>query len=300
MRTDSPAPLGWRPRNERDTCVCGRPRRDIAENVWVRPDPDPVDAKYYYSCACGTLSAVNLFFNEESYRDVPIEAYSIPQAKWDLNRARIEWIRDRIPQDFAEGAVVYDLGSGEGSFTACWREAYPNSRLYAVEGDSRMKERFTAEYDGAEFVCERIETFLEQAGRESADLVVLCDVLEHVLDPERLLEQIAAALKPSGFAYITVPNVESYGRLPRPIPAAEVEWDIANEPAQHLWLMEPCILNDLVNRRCTIHEMSRSFEFALRGDSDYSTFLVQPARAKSLWIASAQEMPAEAVEPLQR
>ncbi|HJU20161.1 MAG TPA: class I SAM-dependent methyltransferase [Stellaceae bacterium] len=236
---------------------------------------------YYYRCRCGTFSAVNLFFNEASYHQVPIEAYSIPDEKRLLNQARIEWIRARIPADFPETAIVYDLGSGEGCFTRCWREAYPHSQVFAIEGDPRMEKRFAAEYGGVEFVCERIETFLEQAGQETADLVVLCDVLEHVLEPEQLLRLIARALKPSGFAYITVPNAETYGSLPQPISAAEIEWNIANEPAQHLWMVEPRLLNDLVNRTCTIREMSRSFEFQLRGDSDYSTFLVQASSAGS-------------------
>jgi SAM-dependent methyltransferase len=270
--------------------VCGAPRRDIPNNIWVRPDPDPADGEYFYRCSCGTLSSVNLFFNEDSYAQVPIEAYAIPEEKWRLNRARIEWIRARVPKDFPEAAVVYDLGAGEGCFTSCWLAAYPRSRLFAVEADARMRERFAAEYAGAEYVCERIESFLERAVRApAADLVVLCDVLEHVLEPEALLRLIALALKPSGFAYVTVPNVEGYGRLPRPIAAAEVDWESADWPRQHLWMIEPRVLNDMVNRACTIQEMSRSFEFRLRGDSDYSTFLVQRPSAGSLWIPGPED-----------
>ncbi|HZU87771.1 MAG TPA: class I SAM-dependent methyltransferase [Stellaceae bacterium] len=289
---EPPLPPAWQPRNDRETCVCGAPRRDIPNNVWVCPDPDPVSGKYYYRCECGTLSSVNLFFNEASYSAVPIEEYSIPNQKWQLNRARIEWIRARIPADFPETAVVYDLGAGEGCFTSCWLAAYPNSRLFAVETDTRMRERFAAEYSGAEFVCERIETFLKEVTRApAADLIVLCDVLEHVLEPETLLRLIAEALKPSGFAYITVPNVESYGRFPQPAAAEEVDWDVANWTCQHLWMMEPRVLNDLVNRTFTIQEMSRSFEFQLRGDSDYSTFLVQRPFAKSLWVPCVEQPP---------
>jgi SAM-dependent methyltransferase len=289
---ERPIPAAWQPRNERETCICGALRRDIPNNIWVRPDPDPIDGQYFYRCECGTMSSVNLFFNEENYSVVPIEEYSIPDQKWHLNRSRIEWLRARTPGDFPEAAVVYDLGSGEGCFTSCWLSAHPKSRLFAVEADARMRERFAAEYAGAEFVCERIEPFLERAARRpEADLIILCDVLEHVPSPERLLHMIADALKPSGFAYITVPNVESYGRFPRPAAAQEIDWDVANRPQQHLWMMEPRVLNDLINRIFTIQEMSRSFEFRLRGDSDYSTFLVQRPFAGSLWIAGAEDLP---------
>jgi SAM-dependent methyltransferase len=273
---ERPIPSAWRPRNDRETCVCGARRRDIPNNIWTLPDPDPVDGKYYYRCACGTLSAVNLFFNEESYTQVPIEKFTVPDLKRRLNRARIEWIRARVPEDFPETAVVYDLGSGEGCFTRCWLEAHPRSRLFAVETDARKRERFAAEYAGAEFICERVETFVEKAARmPAADLIVSCDVVEHVVEPERLMQSIAQALRPSGFAYITLPNVASYGPFPQPVPAGEVDWDIANRPSQHLWAVEPRLLNEIVNRTFELREMSRSFESQIRGDADYSTFLVQ-------------------------
>lgn len=272
---------GWRPRNLRQTCVCGAARRDIANHLY-RPLPqhDHATPAYFYHCEkCGSLSAVNLYFNAESYSRVPIESYSIPDLKWQLNRARVDWIRARTGAGFPLDPIVYDLGSGEGAFTACFLEAFPRARVIAVEADERMKQRFTAEYEHAEFVPELIETFLDAAiGKREADLISLTDVLEHTLQPETLLGLIAGALKPSGFAYITLPNVDSYGAFPHHVPASEVDWDLANWTCQHLWMMSPRVLNGIVNRTFAIREMTRSFESDIRRDGDYSTFLTQRAR----------------------
>lgn len=268
----------WDPRNDRQTCVCGADRRDIPKHIY-KPVPyhDPVTPAYFYRCEeCGTLSAVNLRFNVESYSQTPIEAYCILDEKREFNRTRVDWIRTRAGSGMPENPVVYDLGSGEGCFTACFLEALPNARVVSVEADERMKRKFAAEYQYAEFVPKFIEPFLETATQDpQADLIILTDVLEHVVNPESLLTLIAGALKPSGFAYITVPNVDSYGTFPHPVPAPEVDWVLANWTCQHLWMMAPQVLNSMINRVFVLREMSRSFETNIRRDGDYSTFLVQ-------------------------
>jgi len=40
----------------------------------------------------------------------------------------------------------------------------------------------------------------------SFDLVLLCEVLEHVIKPEAVLEEISRVLKPNGILFLTVPN----------------------------------------------------------------------------------------------
>jgi SAM-dependent methyltransferase len=271
--------LTWQPRNDRATCVCGVTRQDIPDHIYKPvPQYDYVTPPYFYRCeTCGTFSAVNLFFNVESYSLVPIDAYCIPDAKWQLNRARVDWIRARGGAEFLDNPVVYDLGSGEGCFTACVLEAFPQARVVAVESDERMRQRFATEYEAAEFVPEFIETFLRAAPRPGADLILLTDVLEHAVEPEALLELIAGALKPSGFVYITLPNVDSYATFPYHVPATEIDWNLANWPCQHLWMIKPRLLNDIINRTFALREMSRTFETDIRRDGDYSTFLVQRA-----------------------
>lgn len=48
------------------------------------------------------------------------------------------------------------------------------------------------------------------AAKNSFDLIVMKDVLEHVDEPMQLLQQLLSFLKPSGYFYVRVPNVYHY------------------------------------------------------------------------------------------
>lgn len=59
--------------------------------------------------------------------------------------------------------------------------------------------------------CNRVEAI-----EKKYDLVVLCHILEHVPDPQKLLNQALDACNEKGFVYIEVPNeAEDYGSRPR-------------------------------------------------------------------------------------
>src|SRR5262249_4252012 len=144
------------------------------------------------------------YFEPDSYALHPIDAYSIPDQKRYLNSTRVQWIRDRFKY-FPDGPTIYDLGSGEGAFTSALKDGFVGAAITAVEADTRMLAKFAEEYDKVTFIPEYIEPFL--ANHEaSAELIVLTDVLEHVIDPRALLRLMIAALKPGMVAYITAPN----------------------------------------------------------------------------------------------
>ena len=193
-----------------DSCLCGHCRHDIPNNIWKVVDAsDNVTSAYYYRCpACISYSAVNLHFELDSYVQQPIEAYNIPDQKRDLNRGRVQWIREHF-EYFPAAPTIYDLGSGEGAFTKALRDSFAGATIMAVEADIRMHEKFQEEYHGVTFVPEYIEPFLVKR-ETSAELIVLTDVLEHVIDPRALLRLMIAALKPGMVAYITAPNGASY------------------------------------------------------------------------------------------
>lgn len=263
-------------RNSGHFCVCGTPRTDIENRIWHIGDHGSlVWAPYYYRCpSCSSFSAVNLRFAPESYAGTSIEEYWIPDEKRDLNRERVRWILERT-QIPAHG-VVYDLGSGEGAFTQALVQALPGARVVSVEADVRMPEKFQAEYEGASVVEEYIEPFLSRPEvANSADLIVLTDVLEHVLDPDELLRLIVAALKPGGVAYITAPNSDTLIPFQKQTPAGEVPWDRANPTYQHLWVMSPPEMMRLVLKHGALLEYTRSLETNIRRDSEYSTFLLR-------------------------
>jgi 2-polyprenyl-3-methyl-5-hydroxy-6-metoxy-1,4-benzoquinol methylase len=269
--------MRYEPRNVRDSCVCGDLREDIARRVWKVHDELDNYAHhcYYYRCPeCHSFSSVNIYFPTNAYIGIPLEAFCIPEIKRELNSLRVDWISSRVT--LREDALFCDLGSGEGCFPDQFTKKLPRARAIAVEADSRLRQKFYGSYERVEFVEAYIEDFLCDLGKNlQADLIAITDVLEHVVDPEKVLQLIVDALKPGGFVYLTVPNSRTYGTYPHLVAPADVDWDRANAARQHLWMLEPKIIFELVSRYFDIIEMSRTFETNIRQDSDYSTILAQ-------------------------
>jgi len=75
---------------------------------------------------------------------------------------------------------------------------------------------------------------------EKFDAIGLFDVLEHILHPRQLLEQVADHLKPDGIVFIYVPNYDSASRLLMGKDAHFI-W-----PTHHLTYFTPLTLKDFV------------------------------------------------------
>jgi len=203
-----------------------------------------------------------------------IDDYCQTDEKRALNRKRVRWIVDSFQDQLPDQPVVFDLGSGEGQFTECAKELIPGARITAVEADARMFAKFADTYDRVTLAEEYIEDFLARTPNEIADIANLTDVLEHVLDPALLLRETVRTLRRGGMAYLTIPDARSYWH-PRPVASAQIDWALANQTRQHLWMMEPTILFRLVEAEAAVVEYSCSFEERIRRDSNYSTFIVR-------------------------
>lgn len=262
--------------NDREFCICGRRRHNICANIWkvTNKENDAILPKYYYRCQhCKSFSAVNIHFPLEKYEKVPLEYISISELKWELNRARIRRIQTVHGNSLPTKPLLFDLGSGEGCFTACFLEAYPNGRAVAVEADTRLQDKFYSD-PRITFVPHFIEDFLaEDSSLPAPNLVVLTDVLEHLIEPEEMLERIAARMERHSLAYIVVPNARTFGADPYHVPAGDVDWTHANITCQHIWMIEPKRLRHLIAKRFKILDESTEFETDLRRDSVYSSFV---------------------------
>jgi len=263
-------------KNDRQTCVCGALRMDIPDRIWWVSDfQDQITPHYYYKCPnCLSFSAVNLHFEVSSYSHADIHAYHHSEEKRQLNRARVDWIIESFQGHMPERPIIFDLGSGEGQFVECAKALIAEARITAVEADERMFDRFSDTYSDVNLAKEYIEDFLANTPDATADIANLTDVLEHVLDPAALLHETVRTLRSGGVAYLTIPDSRSYPD-PQPIPASHVNWSLANQTRQHLWMMHPKMLFRLVSAEADVVEYSRSFEERLRRDSHYSTFIVK-------------------------
>jgi 2-polyprenyl-3-methyl-5-hydroxy-6-metoxy-1,4-benzoquinol methylase len=110
-----------------------------------------------------------------------------------------------------EGAVLVDIGSGQGQFAVDYQRANPNVRVLGVEysavGVRRAQhaaERFGV---GAEFLQRNLlEPVALDPGQPLATHAVCSEVLEHVEDPVTLMRNSLALLAPGAKVVVTVPG----------------------------------------------------------------------------------------------
>jgi len=149
----------------------------------------------------------------------------------DRYRPYLDMIRGRLHP----GAKLLDVGCGAGFFL---KEA--EAEGWAAEGTeiSRSLAAYGREVVG---VTVRLGTLEELNGPPgSRDIVTLFDVLEHVPEPQRTLEEVGRLLRPDGLVLISTPDYGSLSRL-----FLGKAWAVLS-PAEHLSLFTEKTLRKLV------------------------------------------------------
>jgi len=143
---------------------------------------------------------------------------------WLARQAPGYWfLRDamlaRVPKNARR---VIEMGSGLGYTTAALRAAgYAAAGLdLSAEAVAKAAARF-----GDHYLCADVTTHAAEQP-ESADAIVMMEVIEHLVDPVAMLRSLAALLKPGGKLLMTTPNKSVY--------TDEDYWQTDNPPV-HLW-----------------------------------------------------------------
>ncbi len=106
-----------------------------------------------------------------------------------------EWIAQRV-----HGRRVVDLASGEGYGAAVL--ARTASSVVGVEANLEAFEHARAKYRDVVF-----ERTLVELWEGDVDGVVFLQTIEHIQDPDAMLEHIRTLIEPGGVAYVSTPNV---------------------------------------------------------------------------------------------
>jgi len=129
---------------------------------------------------------------ERTLPDVPEENY------WFQRHLVVyEWIAAR-----AHGRRVVDLGCGEGYGSAVL--ARTAASVVGVDANPDAYEHARLKYTrpGLRFERDMVETW-----KGDVDCVVFLQTIEHVQDPDAVLERIRGLIGPGGVAYVSTPNV---------------------------------------------------------------------------------------------
>lgn len=133
----------------------------------------------------------------------------------DRVRDREQWFREAGRRlDWLDGlhghGRLLELGPATGEFVASaelagWDVAGLETSAWAAEQATQVTDRVQRG---------DLSSWRKQHPDETVDAVAMFHVLEHVADPESLLSEIAAVLRPGGVLVLEVPNGDSPGAKP--------------------------------------------------------------------------------------
>jgi 2-polyprenyl-3-methyl-5-hydroxy-6-metoxy-1,4-benzoquinol methylase len=127
---------------------------------------------------------------ERTLPDVPEENY------WFRRHLVVyEWIGAR-----AHGRRVVDLACGEGYGAAVL--ARTANSVVGVDANPEAFEHARLKYPDVRFERDMVETWTGDV-----DCVVFLQTIEHVMDPDAVLEHVKRLIGPRGVAYVSTPNV---------------------------------------------------------------------------------------------
>src|SRR5690348_15255503 len=128
--------------------------------------------------------------------------YAPDPASRDLPGLKAKWLVEQLPA--AASAVVLDYGSGEGKHLHLVRKVRPGARLIGVD--------IRAPHSQVDFEFHQVPANAPLPFAEGAcDVVISCDVLEHVDSIARSLDEIHRVLRRGGSFIGFVPADGGFG-----------------------------------------------------------------------------------------
>jgi 2-polyprenyl-3-methyl-5-hydroxy-6-metoxy-1,4-benzoquinol methylase len=139
-----------------------------------------------------------------------------------IERRRLAIIRDYVGT--AAGLDIVEVGSGGGHVL----EMFPAARLTAIDVSGVYLEQARRRLDAYDVRFVKGEVDKLGLPPQSFDRVICTEVLEHVVDPDAVLETLARLLRPGGTAVITVPNDPLILRIKAAVRRSPAGWLLGN------------------------------------------------------------------------
>ncbi|KRC77775.1 bifunctional 3-demethylubiquinone-9 3-methyltransferase/ 2-octaprenyl-6-hydroxy phenol methylase [compost metagenome] len=125
------------------------------------------------------------------------------------NNLMLNWYPHRIINRSGHSDSLLELGLGHGYTSRIFAQAC--NRHVIVDGASVVIEQFRQNTPG--FAGEIVEAYFEDyVPDQQFDIIVMGFILEHVDDPDLILDRYRGFLKPGGKMYVAVPNAKSMNR----------------------------------------------------------------------------------------
>lgn len=107
-----------------------------------------------------------------------------------------------------DGQKILIVGCGAGLDEKNIVALYPNTKLWSIDISEEMIKKAVANGSPSNFMIGLAEVLPFR--ENSFDRVLSREVIEHVMDPQKMISEISRVLKPHGFAVVTTENEESF------------------------------------------------------------------------------------------
>jgi 2-polyprenyl-3-methyl-5-hydroxy-6-metoxy-1,4-benzoquinol methylase len=125
------------------------------------------------------------------------------------DKKRVEFITSQIKRNVAEGSAILDVGCGNGIISRAIGAAGFNVTGIDVSEQTIAQAKSHNKLSNVNFKVVAADELIPQP--ETFDAIICSEVIEHLSNPEKLLNILNVSLKKDGILIVTVPN----GRGPR-------------------------------------------------------------------------------------
>ncbi len=133
-------------------------------------------------------------------------ASSVTSYAWHSSRDYLlEFMRDGSPQR------ILEVGCADGAFLSVLKDRYASAELWGIELNKAEGDKARKFADNL-IVGDVIEE-LDHLPDSGFDAIFFNDVLEHIVDPYRLVERIAKKTTEDGVVIASIPNVRYWRNL---------------------------------------------------------------------------------------
>jgi SAM-dependent methyltransferase len=125
----------------------------------------------------------------------------------DRARRQAQMLRE-VLRDADAPASVVDVGCGDGAATILASQINPGHRIVGVDWSADALRH--ARRRGLTLVRAEVESAGLPIASGSADVVIMSELIEHLVDPDSALEESWRVLKPGGTLLLSTPNMAAW------------------------------------------------------------------------------------------
>jgi len=119
------------------------------------------------------------------------------------NRFRYWLIARQLQRAGVRFSTVLDCGCGDGSLLALMRDRFSPERTCGIDINSRNVELLRSLDPRSEFHCADLGAALEKPPWPAAELVLCCEVIEHIREDDVAIRNLAKLVAPGGHLVLT-------------------------------------------------------------------------------------------------